>query len=154
MLTLQQLINLTKATYNRVHKPARMLKRSQNPIIRVYKDNTPAGKKFRAVYIRTSLYNKDASGASYTLIIRNYGTKKDPKDFTFKPESQLWVHCSCPYFKFYLEVVLHLYGSSSIYDSNGDMPVIKNPTYKPYLCKHLYATLLHLVHQDSLKGRK
>lgn len=147
MLTLKQLIAMT---------PEKVRKKTNNPDIKVVKDLDQkkfGTKKFRAVYTKTRLKNKESTGRAYTLIIRNHGTKKDAHDFFFKPESNLWVHCSCPYFTFNLEVALTLRKSSSIYDSNGEMPRIKNPYLKPYLCKHLYATILALVLQDQKRSK-
>ena len=49
-----------------------------------------------------------------------------------------WVWCSCPYFKYTVEVALWLREASSIIFSNGAYPRIRNPSARPFLCKHLY----------------
>lgn len=147
MLTLKQLVSLT---------PPKIKGRIRNPIIKIIKDvdtkmfgKTP----FRGIYAKTSLYNEDSSGSTYTLMIRNHGLKNDPGNFQFLPDSRLWVHCSCPCFTYYLEVALKLRGASDIYDSNGNLPVIRNPRMRPYICKHLLATLLFLLMKDKKKKK-
>ncbi len=49
----------------------------------------------------------------------------------------VWVWCNCPYFLYYLEVALTRVGSSSIRNSNGKPPTVRNPHMHAYLCKHL-----------------
>ena len=49
------------------------------------------------------------------------------------------VLCDCEYQTYYNEVALHKHGASDIVYSNGEPPVDRNPSYKPNLCKHLYA---------------
>ena len=143
MLNIKQLLNLT---------PAKVRYRSSYPRIRVIEDKPRS--KYRHIYTRVSLGNVESTGDSYTQTIRCHGTKKNSGDFILSPDSLLWVHCSCPYFTYYLETVLHLHGSSRIYNSNGGMPRITNPKLRPYLCKHLYATTLDLLAKDKKKIRK
>lgn len=52
----------------------------------------------------------------------------------------VWVWCDCPYFKYHLEVALTRIGASSINNSNGKPPTVRNPQMLPYLCKHLVLT--------------
>jgi hypothetical protein len=148
MLPLRQLVVTT---------PQPVAKRIRNPLIRVLTDRMMkrmGTTSYRAIYARTSLFNEESSGTPYTLMIRNFGSKKDPNNFDFLPDSQLWVHCSCPYFTYYLEVVLKLYGASDIYDSNGRLPRVRNyPAMRPYLCKHQLATVLNLVVKDKNKAK-
>lgn len=59
--------------------------------------------------------------------------------FRISKNRKTWVHCSCPYFTYYLEYALHFYKASAIVNSNGMYPVITNPAMRPYLCKHAYA---------------
>jgi hypothetical protein len=54
-------------------------------------------------------------------------------------DSKIWAHCSCPYYTFHVEVVNALKKSSDVINSNGELPVIKNPRMVPHLCKHLIA---------------
>ena len=54
-------------------------------------------------------------------------------------ESKIWAHCSCPYYTFNVEVVNSLKKSSDVINSNGELPVIRNPRMLPHLCKHLLA---------------
>jgi len=53
-------------------------------------------------------------------------------------DEPLWVHCSCEYFTYYIEVALAARGSSTVLDSNGNFPRIRNPKFVPHLCKHAY----------------
>lgn len=54
-------------------------------------------------------------------------------------QSKCYVHCSCPYFLYFLEVALTARGTSSVINSNGQYPRVRNPRLRPYLCKHLFA---------------
>jgi len=71
------------------------------------------------------------------VTIKLYGTHR--ADGVMKPSSRCWVHCTCPYFQYYVEVALTARGSSNVIMSNGSFPKIRNPRMRPYLCKHLYA---------------
>jgi hypothetical protein len=159
LLTLNQLLNLTRANYDRIHSRSKLKINKQyiTTVVKVVDDRVPKGQKYRAVSAIAHITNKKYSNSWYNLTIRNYGTKRNPKDYVFKPESKLWVHCSCPYFKFYLAVVLHMNGSSEITDIpdlEDKMPNVRNPAFKPYLCKHLYGTILNLRSRDMLyKGQ-
>jgi hypothetical protein len=71
-----------------------------------------------------------------------------PRDGVFKfydhgsknlATSRIWLHCSCPFFLYYLEVALTARKSSSVINSNGAYPRMRNPQLRPYLCKHLFA---------------
>lgn len=139
-LTAGQLLKLTHAKIRR--RTAGLQPGTQ-------KDQVQGGGKFRTCIGRVSLYNPYSSGDSYVTAIRNYGTMTNPKEFSFAADSRLWVHCSCPYFLFHLEMALVLKKCSTQYDSNGDMPRITNPQYRPYLCKHLFAYLLFLIKRDK-----
>jgi len=75
------------------------------------------------------------------VTIRLY-TKKGEKiraDGRMGPNNNCWVHCDCPYFQYYVEVALTARGASSVLTSNGSFPKIRNPSMRPYLCKHLYS---------------
>lgn len=144
MLMAKQLLALT---------PKKVGDRAVHPNIRIIKNEVASGKKYRQVYTRTSLNNPDSTGDSYTLILRNHGTKNNPSDFKFTGDSQIWCHCSCPYFTYYLEVVLKLHGSSEVYNAIKRVPKVTNPKLRPYLCKHLFSTLLYMMNKDrGMKG--
>jgi len=49
------------------------------------------------------------------------------------------VSCSCADFKYRWEVALNHKQAAEIEYSNGELPVIRNPTMKPAQCKHLVA---------------
>lgn len=139
-LTAGQLLKLT---------PAKIRKRTSGMQPGTQKDQVQGGGKFRTCIGRVSLYNPESSGDSYVTAIKNYGTLENPREFSFQADSKIWVHCSCPYFLFHLEMALVLQKCSTQYDSNGDLPVITNPKLRPFLCKHLYAYLLFLIQRDK-----
>lgn len=143
METVQKLLLIT---------PKTVVYRSSHARIRIIRDKPHRSGDYRDIYARVSLGNIESTGDSYTLNVRCHGTEKNPTDFKFRPQSNIWVHCSCPYFTYYLEVALQLYGSSQIYNSNGQFPKIRNPSLKPYFCKHLYALSLALLKKD--KGKR
>lgn len=68
-------------------------------------------------------------------------------------ESKIWTHCSCPYYTFHVEVVNALRKSSDVINSNGELPIIRNPRMMPHLCKHLIA-LGKLAIAAKFKGVK
>lgn len=51
------------------------------------------------------------------------------------------VSCSCDYFWSHCEVALNAKDAADIKYSNGDKPVVTNPSMIPYVCKHLVAAL-------------
>lgn len=61
-------------------------------------------------------------------------------DANRKPINQCHVHlsCDCAYFMYTLEYALNKRGSADIIFSNGKPAVIRNPSNKGFLCKHLY----------------
>ena len=65
-----------------------------------------------------------------------YFYEPDKKNLT---DSKIWLHCSCPHYTFNVEVVNTLKHSSDILNSNGELPVVRNPRMIPHLCKHLVA---------------
>lgn len=56
-------------------------------------------------------------------------------------EGNVLVRCSCDYFTFNCEVALTKRGASSIKQSNGEKPVVRNPKMVPTPCKHLLKLL-------------
>jgi hypothetical protein len=114
------------------------------------------GMMARGFFCDAALHNKDSSGTFYRLMIKNFGTKREPDNWLFKDDSRIWVHCSCPYFKYYLEVALWVKGCTELLSlgrGNAYRPRIRNPRMKAYLCKHLYSTLVYLKEQDQKKSR-
>jgi len=84
----------------------------------------------------TATARSTGSMNKYQVHVRLYG--RVPMSGKMKPNSKAWVHCSCPYFRYYVEVALAARGSSAILISTGAFPKIRNPRMKPYLCKHLF----------------
>lgn len=68
---------------------------------------------------------------------------RDPKanDYFFTKGSFVWVHCTCPYFKFNLEYVMDKMGASTNVYAWNKPPVIKNPNMVPGACKHILTTI-------------
>ena len=54
------------------------------------------------------------------------------------------VSCECPDYWATWEVALKRQGAADIHFSNGDRPLVKNPSMVPGCCKHLYR-LLHNI---------
>lgn len=114
------------------------------------------GIKARGYFCDAALHNDKSSGTYYRLMIKNFGTKREPENWLFTDDARVWVHCSCPYFKYYLEVALWVKGGTdllSLGKENAYRPRIRNPKMKAYLCKHLYSTLVYLMKQDRKKLR-
>lgn len=59
----------------------------------------------------------------------------------YHKQDDVIVHCTCPYFRYTLEVALTGYKASQIISSNGRHPRIRNPRRQTYLCKHLVAAV-------------
>lgn len=69
------------------------------------------------------------------------------------PNSEIWLTCDCPYHKFFVEYALAKYDSSDIIYSNGDPPVIKNPTELAYCCKHSLLALETAIKEYGHPGK-
>lgn len=59
----------------------------------------------------------------------------------YSDDDDVYVQCTCPYFRYHLEVALNYHKASDIKISNGQEPVIRNPQKIPHACKHLIAAL-------------
>jgi hypothetical protein len=142
MLTTSQLLTLT-------HNFAPgVVKRAVNPKSRVVLQDsmfspTGLGKKYRYLYLKTGLRNDSSTGLYHACVIRIDGSESDPDQYLLRQDSKLWVHCRCPFFTYYLEYALAQKKATSIWDSDGTAGKrIRNPKMVPYLCKHLYASIL------------
>ena len=115
-------------------------------------------KKCRGTILNAS-YGEDRDGV-FKQVIANTKCDHGPyltrirfyydTEGTLPENPDVWVHCSCPLFKFSLETCLAYHGSSEIKESNGRYPRIKNPDMDPYLCKHLVAIM---ARAKKKKGR-
>jgi hypothetical protein len=85
---------------------------------------------YNQVRVRTKDASKTGSGKPHKSLIRFYG----PPD----EKTPVWVWCDCAYFTFTLETALANKGTSSIKNSNGEPPTVKNKPQDAFLCKHLY----------------
>lgn len=52
--------------------------------------------------------------------------------------SKVKLSCDCEYFMYTVEYALRRRGNADIIFSNGQPAVVRNPTHKPFLCKHLF----------------
>jgi hypothetical protein len=133
MLTLPQIV---KRVNKRRHESAKYVK-----IIHVKKGWDSRGRGFVAC-------------ASYSTKIWDHYKQKFVKNQTGKDGKpnryvtviiflDTYLHviasCSCADFKYRWEVALNHQQAAEIEYSNGELPVIRNPTMKPAQCKHLVA---------------
>jgi len=103
--------------------------------------------KFPTYYNEQRVYTKCTDGKRYSYI-RFFGAP----DIT----TPVWIWCSCPYFKYYLEVALSYKGGTDVKTTSGPgdesggkgkthprkpvrnkPPNVRNPSQLLYLCKHL-----------------
>jgi hypothetical protein len=68
------------------------------------------------------------TGNAHRLTLKIYGP--------WGPQARAWISCDCEWHLFACEVALTIKGNSSIIYSNKMLPVIKNPTFEPWCCKH------------------
>jgi hypothetical protein len=147
-MNLKQLIFATNARHPEIIKRAN---RECHAIRKEYNIGSRDG--FRRVYSRDRTYYNE---------VRYYSACTDGKRISYirfygppKPETPVWVWCSCPHFLFTLEVALARYNSSSIKQSNGQLPRVRNPTMFPYLCKHLVNAAKYALQQkDDLAAQR
>lgn len=131
-LTLQQLIRATPPEIVDRQFTVRITSKyyevgSNDGFRRVYNKDRPYYNQARTYTISSRAAG--GSGKKHMSLIRFYG----PPD----PKTPVWVWCDCEMYQFYLEVVLSDRNSSSIKNSNGEPPTVRNPQRVPYLCKHL-----------------
>lgn len=96
--------------------------------------------KFPTFYNEQRVYSICTDGKRYSYI-RFFG----PPKLT----TPVWVWCSCPYFKYYLEVALSYRNGTDLKRDGGPLgrtpvrnapPNVRNPSQLLYLCKHLVVT--------------
>lgn len=92
--------------------------------------------KEKNIYKRVLVYVRGDRRKTYHVTFKFYDV--DPEKNEDLRTKECWVHCSCPFFKYNLEVVLSKSKNSSVIKSNGALPVVRNPDMVPYLCKHIY----------------
>jgi len=100
-----------------------------------------------SVRIVKSIYDIDANG-EHKFVLGNVKATDGNRVAAIKfyqlnkknlVNSEVWVYCSCPYHKYYCEVALAHYGSTSIIESNGKYPFVNNSRLVPFTCKHIAA---------------
>lgn len=72
----------------------------------------------------------------------------------YSDNDDIHVQCTCPYFRYHLEVALHHHKASDVEMSNGQDPVIRNPQKTPYACKHLISALVLYKKQNVANYNK
>jgi len=116
MLTLQRIINTT---------PAKIIKRAKSGCKR----------KFLGRYVMANnvvfVFSTGCETGSF-----KYVTQIGIANLSLGLNSPAVVHCTCPMFKFYLEVACARHGASFIYNALPLFPKITNPRGLCYLCKH------------------
>lgn len=127
MLFLTQLARLT---------PAKVRSRAATVRVTRIKAYLDADEKGDFKYVTANARGDDGIR---NIVIRLYGDRR--ANGVMKPNNKCWVHCSCPYWRYYCEVAVAARGSSSVISSNGRFPKIRNPRMRPYLCKHLLASV-------------
>lgn len=60
------------------------------------------------------------------------------KGISVHAQKHVLVSCSCPWFWSHCEMALVHWGSAVVKYSNGEAPVVTNPSLHPLLCKHLF----------------
>jgi len=100
-------------------------------------------KKIKEDLVYEIVYEVKCLDGARRVTLRYYSPKKFGRGFgkglvlSYPDDNmEVWVSCTCPYHKFYVEFALAKHKSSSILYSNGKPPVIKNPRYSPFICKH------------------
>jgi hypothetical protein len=127
MYKLRHLIELT---------PKEVIKKSKSVsvnIVRSIQDLDREGRVMRKIQMKAR--DPKGSGKFHTITMKAYGGNKNILD------DEVWVHCNCEYFCFHLEVALHAENSSSVINSNGNMPIVTNQGMVGHLCKHLMASI-------------
>ena len=77
---------------------------------------------------------KDAKGFDkYVTWVEGLNTDKGKK-FS---ETLVKVGCTCAFFTFFCEYALAKHGAATVMFSNGQPPVVRNPSEKAILCKHI-----------------
>ncbi len=61
--------------------------------------------------------------------------------------SSVEMSCDCEAFMYWSEVALNRKGAAPIMFSNGDDPVVRNPSLTPFPCKHLVRVTLMILNR-------
>lgn len=136
-LTLQQLVRATPSSIvARASQQCRLLRRqyalgSLDGFRRQYGKNRTSYNEMRVWSICT--------GDRHNTYLRFFG----PPALA----TTVWVWCDCNYAKFYLETVLSRYNCSTIRNSNGMLPVVRNKRMVPHLCKHMLLAAKYAVQE-------
>ena len=116
-------------------------------------------------FLIRAIWDMDSEGQVHRKVLmkaRDTKTKRDTKIITCRfyggndniLKDRVWCHCSCEYFLYHVEVALTAQGSSSVINSNGNLPVETNPQMKGHLCKHLFKAATTRIPNLSFKAKK
>lgn len=122
----------------------------------VYKQRATNYAKFKSLKRRVS--KADGRTVILSVIYTTHdhnGNKKENPDLHYQqviqlqPHKKIWnskckVSCSCLDFLFMDEVALFKSANTDIMFSNGELPVIKNPSMRKQYCKHLVKLVVTL----------
>lgn len=137
MIYLSQLARLTPKNIQRHAAGVQVTK------IKAFIDHDAKKGKFKTVRANVKSTRAFGSGKVWQIHVRIYGRMRS--DGAMKANNRAWVHCSCPYFRYHVEVADAARGSSNVITSTGAYPKIRNPRMKPHLCKHLFAAIPQIL---------
>jgi len=106
---------------------------------------TPKRVRERARDVSTRLFTRTKAG-KYVYETRStggdgpYRTTVEPYPGGKSLKRGAVVSCSCPFFRYVLEVSLNAAEAAFVQHSTGADPKVRNKGMRKYLCKHLYAT--------------
>lgn len=139
MIKLKQLLSELNYIYLTGHTPDSIKERAKDVRSRLI-TITRFGK-----YVYESVTTKNGNRYRQYIFPKNNVKNLDVlrKERLYKtsfhsPDDDVFVQCTCPYFRYHLEVALHKRDTAKeIAISNGQFPKIRNPKLIPYACKHL-----------------
>lgn len=134
MLTVKQLL---KSTPSNIHTNAGYVKISK--VVRGWsKKTTNPALRFQTVY---STHDHTGKKKNFPPEIHQSYVEGLMGTDTKIGQKYVRVSCTCPYFMYYCEAALHKHAAADIVYSNGDRPVVTNPSMVPMCCKHLVKVL-------------
>jgi len=103
----------------------------------------PGGAKKDKIVAKTLTY--DNNGPRLEIRPHTHWIQKKcaaPEDYALPfNKSRVQVSCNCPDYLYTYEYALNHHGAARIINSNGEYPILKNPTLQAGLCKHLWVLL-------------
>jgi len=144
---------IRKKFYLLVRKtPNSIKKRCSSCFVKIHSSLYIDDPKEKNLYKRVLVYVRGDRAKTYHVTFKFFNV--DPEKKEDLRQKECWVHCSCPFFKYNLEVVLAKTGNSSVIKSNGDLPVVRNPNMIPYLCKHINKSYAKAINEKATEVEK